>query len=294
MNRRLACALAALLALVALACKSAAGSPGSGSPGTATTASGATPTPAPRSDLPSSMVALGDSVTAGYGACPGLNACPRNSWATGDGTLVDSHYKRILAGNPAMKGNAHNLAEAGATIDDLPGQAAAAVGLRPDYVTVLVGANDACRSRIGDMTGTGQFQAQLSVTLATLRAGLPRARVLVLSIPDVYRVWEVAHPSRTAQQVWALGVCPTLLRNATSTAPADAARRQQFRDRVDAYNSILARACHDYGPRCRTDNGAVHAASFGIDLLSSVDFFHPNVAGQTQLAKVSYPGTFTW
>jgi lysophospholipase L1-like esterase len=283
-NRKLALTLVVVLAVVGLACKGAEG--GVAGP----------PTPAAngRTDLPSSMVALGDSVTAGYGACLALTACPRNSWATGDGTLVNSHYKRIAAGNPAMKGNAHNLSAAGATIDDLPSQAAAAVGLRPDYVTVLVGANDACRSRVGDMTGTGQFQAQLAAALATLRAGLPKARVLVVSIPDVYRVWEIAHTNRAAQQVWALGVCPTLLQNATSTAPADAARRAQFRDRIDAYDSILASACRDYGPKCRTDNGAVHAASFGVDKLSSVDFFHPNAAGQTQLAQVSYPTTFTW
>jgi lysophospholipase L1-like esterase len=284
MNRTLAFAIAVLLALVALACKGAEGG----------AAGGPAPTANARTDLPSSMVALGDSVTAGYGACLGLTACPRNSWATGDGTLVNSHYKRIADGNPAMRGNAHNLSAAGATIDDLPGQAAAAVGLRPDYVTVLVGANDACRSRIGDMTGTGQFQAQLAAALATLRAGLPKARVLVVSIPDVYRVWETAHTNRAAQQVWALGVCPTLLQNPTSTAPADGARRKQFRDRIDAYDSILASACRDYGPKCRTDNGAVHAASFGTEQLSPVDFFHPSAVGQTQLAQASWPGTFTW
>jgi lysophospholipase L1-like esterase len=282
-NRKLALVLVVLLAIVGLACKGADGGGAAGAP-----------VPAARTDLPSSMVALGDSVTAGYGACLALNACPRNSWATGDGTLVNSHYKRIAAANPAMKGNAHNLSAAGATIDDLPGQAAAAVGLRPDYVTVLVGANDACRSKVGDMTGTGQFQAQLTAALDTLRAGLPKARVLVVSVPDVYRVWEIAHTNRAAQQVWALGVCPTLLQNAASTAPADAARRRQFRDRIDAYNSILASACRDYGPKCRTDNGAVHAASFGIDKLSSVDFFHPNAAGQTELARVSYPSSFSW
>jgi lysophospholipase L1-like esterase len=281
-NRKLTLALVALLAVVALACKGAAGSPG------------ANPTPAAHTDLPSSMVALGDSVTAGYGACLALTACPRNSWATGDGSLVNSHYKRIAAGNPAMKGNAHNLSAAGATIVDLPSQAAAAVGLRPDYVTVLVGANDACRGRVGDMTGTDQFQAQLSAALATLRAGLPKARVLVVTIPDVYRVWEIAHTNRAAQQVWALGVCQALLQNPASTAAADVARRKQFRDRIDAYDSILASACRDYGPKCRTDNGAVHAASFGVDKLSSVDFFHPNAAGQTQLAQVSYPNSFSW
>jgi hypothetical protein len=115
-------ALLVALTLLALACKDPGRDPGanpSGKPGPA--------------NLPSSMVALGDSITAGYGTCLTLSACPRNSWATGDGSLVNSHYKRILAGNPAIKGNATNLSTAGATVDDLPGQAAAAVGHRPTW-----------------------------------------------------------------------------------------------------------------------------------------------------------------
>ena len=285
MNRKFALVVTVLLALVALACKTETGG------GTGT---GPTPTGKPRTDLPSSMAALGDSITAGYGSCLALTSCPRNSWATGDGSLVNSQYKRIVAGNPAMRGNGHNLAEAGAMVDDLPGQAAAAVRLNPDYVTILVGANDACRSRIGDMTSTSQFQAQVGAAMSTLRTGLPKARLLVVSIPDVYRVWEVAHTNRTAQGVWALGVCPSLLANPTSTASADVSRRKQFRDRVDAYDTILTTACRDYGTRCRTDKGAAHAETFGLDKLSALDFFHPNAGGQTRLAEVTYPSNFTW
>ena len=280
--KRVLAVLAALI-LVALACR------GSGLNPAAKPAS--RPSSAP---LPSSMVALGDSITAGFGTCLSLAACPRNSWATGDGGLVNSHYKRILAGNPAIRGNATNLSTAGATIDDLPGQAAAAVGHRPDYVAVLIGANDVCRSRIGDMTGTGQFEAQVGVALGTLHAGVPKARVLVVSLPDIYRVWEVAHTNKSAQQTWALGVCPTLLANPTSTAPADVQRRQLFRDRIDAYNSILAKACQDYGPLCRYDGGVVHGTTFGLEELSAVDFFHPNAFGESKLAQVSWPGSFTW
>jgi hypothetical protein len=144
------------------------------------------------------------------------------------------------------------------------------------------------------MTGTGQFETQVGVAMNTLRAGLPKARVLVVSLPDIYRVWEVAHTNKNAQQVWALGVCPTLLGNPTSTASADVQRRQLFRDRIDAYDAILAQACQDYGPRCRYDGGAVHKASFGMDELSAVDFFHPNALGESRLAEVTWPGGFAW
>jgi lysophospholipase L1-like esterase len=283
MKGRMIVLTVALVALVALACKGLGTDPAANRAGV----------PAAK-DLPSSMVALGDSITAGYGTCLSLSACPRNSWATGDGSLVNSHYKRILSGNPAMRGHATNLSTAGATVDDLPGQAAAAVGHRPDYVAILIGANDVCRPRIGDMTSTTQFEVQVGVALSTVKAGIPKARVLVVSLPDIYRVWEVAHNRRSAQQAWALGVCPTLLANPTSSAPADVQRRQAFRDRIDAYDKILAKACQDYGPRCRYDGGAVHKATFGLDELSPVDYFHPNAFGETRIADASWPGSFTW
>ena len=285
MNRRVAALVAVLLALVAVACKGAEADPGGGP--------GPTPTRKPPAELPNSMAALGDSITAGVGSCLTLTACPRNSWATGDGTLVNSHYRRILAANPAIRGHAANLAVPGATVSDLPAQEAAAVGQRPDYVTILIGANDACRPTIDQMTTKADFQAQLRSALTTLRSGLSRARVLLVSIPDVYQVWEAAHTRRAAQEVWALGVCQSLLANPTSTAPADVARRQRFRDQIDVYDSVLAAVCKEYGPRCRYD-ATVHGTPFGIAQLSLLDYFHPNSEGQAQLANLTYPGSFTW
>jgi lysophospholipase L1-like esterase len=272
-----------VIALAALACKGMTADPAADKGGV----------PAAK-DLPSSMVALGDSITAGFGSCLSLTPCPRNSWATGDGSLVNSHYKRIVSGNAAMRGHATNLSNAGATVNDLPGQAAAAVGHRPDYVAILIGANDVCRPRIADMTSTAQYETQVGVALGTVKAGIPKARVLMVSLPDIYRVWEVAHNRRSAQQAWALGVCQSLLANPTSTAAPDVQRRQAFRDRIVAYNKILAKACQEYGPRCRYDGDAVHNATFGIDELSAVDYFHPNAFGESRLAEVSWPGGFTW
>jgi hypothetical protein len=103
-----------LAALLVIACKDP------GRPGQPGPSSG--PPPPPVDGFPSSMVALGDSITAGYGSCLAPTACPRNSWSTGDGTQVNSHYRRIVASNPAMRGHATNLARPGATVADLPSQ----------------------------------------------------------------------------------------------------------------------------------------------------------------------------
>src|SRR4051794_36225104 len=69
--------------------------------------------------LPSSLVVLGNSVAAGYGADPAhpYSDAPAYSWATGSNAAVDSVYSRILAANPAARGHAVALAHHDATID---------------------------------------------------------------------------------------------------------------------------------------------------------------------------------
>jgi lysophospholipase L1-like esterase len=274
----------ALLAAMALACKGQEG------------AGGDAPNPEPTrtrvaAGLPSSMAAIGDSITAGYGSCFALSDCPRNSWATGDGTLVDSHYRRILDDNPAIKGHARNFAESGATAAGLASQARRAAATHPAYLTVMIGANDACRT---SMTATSTFASEIAAALNAVRAASPKTRILVASIPDVYRVWQVGHTSRLARSVWSVGICPSLLANPTSTAAADVARRQAFRDRIDAYDRSLAQACAAYGHLCRWDGGAVHGATFNLAQLSALDFFHPNADGQNEIARLTYPSSFTW
>jgi lysophospholipase L1-like esterase len=267
-------------ALVALACKAEGGGGGGG---------GGDPDPPPARGLPSSMVALGDSLTAGYGSCLVLTSCPRNSWATGNGTQVNSHYRRILRDNPAIRDRARNLARPGVGVSALSGQVDTATNRRADYVTILIGANDACR---GDMTSVEEFRDQLDRALAALKRGMPRARLLVVSLPDVYRVWEIGRDNRLARAAWRAGVCPNLLRDPTSDDAADVERRLAFRDRVTAYNRQLRSACADYGSRCRFDD--ISSFNFELTMLSAIDFFHPNAAGQTELADQTYPGSFRW
>lgn len=239
------------------------------------------------------MAALGDSISAGYGSCLALVACHGNSWSTGSSTRVDSHYRQILQDNPKIRGEAHTFARSGARAADLPGQARAAVRARVGYVTVLIGANDACRGRLADMTSPEAFREDVDTALRVLRRGLPEARVLVVAVPDLYRLWEIGHTDRRAVRAWSLGVCPTLLNRAASTADADVERRAAVRERVDAYNRQLRGACADYGSRCRYDSAA-HRVRFTLDMVNRLDYFHPNVAGQDRLAEATWPRRPRW
>jgi lysophospholipase L1-like esterase len=172
-------------------------------------------------------------------------------------------------------------------------QAAGAVADHADYVTIEIGANDACRPEAAQMTPVGTFRAQLRTALRHLQAGLPRARVFIASIPDLMRLWQIGHGNRVARFAWSrLHICPSMLASADSDAPADVARRKQVRARVEAYNAELSAACADYGPDCRYDNGAVFDQRFTIHELSKWDWFHPNVFGQHALAELTWQAGF--
>ncbi|MEV4708794.1 GDSL-type esterase/lipase family protein [Actinoplanes sp. NPDC049316] len=281
LRRRHTIALAVLSAL-ALACDGAAADPA------------ATGRPEPVSGLPSTMAALGDSITAGFGSCAVFVACSRNSWSTGGSDDVDSHYRRLRTANPKIKGQARNFAVPGALAADLPAQAYAAVDARAQYVTVLIGANDACADDVAGMTSVRAFRGHVDKALSILRKGLPKARVLVVSVPDIRRLWRLGHDEPAAVRAWRHGVCPSLLANPTSTAAADEQRRDRVAGRIDAYNDELARACEAYGGHCRWDGGAVHRVRFSLDLVNKGDYFHPNVAGQNRLADATYPVRFSW
>lgn len=244
---------------------------------------------------PDSIGSMGDSITRGFNACGFFLDCPSRSFSTGSSSTVNSHYLRIRAVNPAIDGNNVNAGRSGARADDMPGQAAALVADEVDYVTVLIGANDACTGSEASMTPVPEFRGQIDTALGTLRAGLPDARVLVMSIPDIKRLWEVGRTSFLARTFWSVGdICQSMLANPTSMAAADADRRDRVQQRVVDYNAELAAACAGYGPNCRFDGNAVFGFRFTLDQVSGWDYFHPNTTGQRLLAELTYQAGFGW
>jgi lysophospholipase L1-like esterase len=259
-------------------------------------AGGAQPQPSGSAKgYPGSMAALGDSITAGFGSCGAFLICGRNSWSAGTADAVDSHYRRILAKNAKIEDHARSFAQPGAESGDLDGQADRAVSMKAEYVTVLIGANDACAADPASMTSVATFRANVDKGLARLKKGLPKSRILVASIPDVYRLWQVGHTDASATRAWSrLHICPAMLAGPTSTAKADEDRRREVSARIDDYDEQLRKSCKAYGKRCRWDNDSVHNVRYSLDLVNDIDYFHPNAEGQHEIAAVTYPGRFTW
>lgn len=246
------------------------------------------PAPAAPPQAPTSMAALGDSITRGYNACGWLFDCVNRSWSTGGSDVVESHLHRLARQQPELPEHVYNNARFGATSNDLAAQAELAVDQGAEYVTILIGAGDVCRGAEADMTPVADFTRNLTDAFDILdeRTG---ATVFVASIPDLVRLWEIGHDSIDVRNTWNLGdICPAVLERPDSTEPADRERRERVAQRIDDYNEQLAVVCQRYAGTCRYDGGAVHDFPFTMKHISAWDFFHPNRYGQAELASITW------
>ncbi|WP_049576476.1 GDSL-type esterase/lipase family protein [Nonomuraea sp. SBT364] len=249
----------------------------------------------PAEPVPQVMAALGDSISSGFNSCGWYVSCPSRSWSAGDNAAVDSHYTRMLRLGPPLKGHNRNFAVPGSTSADLMGQVRQAVEAKAGYVTVLIGAQDACKRTESEMTPVAVYRSRIDAALAALRAGVPQARVFLAGIPDLRRLWQVGRESPLARTFWTVGrICQSMLARPASDKRADVERRARVRERVIAYNREAARACALMGPSCRSDGGAVFSYPFTIGHLSKWDYFHPNAAGQRALAERTFARGFDW
>ncbi|MFC8274094.1 SGNH/GDSL hydrolase family protein [Streptomyces sp. NPDC057271] len=249
------------------------------------------PTPTPRPTpvwdrTPASVAAVGDSITRAFDACEVLADCPEVSWATGTDTAVNSLALRLL-GADGVTDRSWNLARTGARMAELPGQMTRAGARKPELVTVMMGANDACRDRVELMTPVDEFRADFEAALTALRRTAPRAQVYVSSVPDLKRLWSQGKDSPMGRQVWKLGICASMLADAEDLSASAERRRSLVRDRVVAYNTVLEEVCAK-DRRCRYDGGAVFGFRFDGRQLSPWDWFHPSKNGQARLAEIAH------
>lgn len=235
--------------------------------------------------VPSSMAATGDSISRAFDVNGShfLSDDPAESWSTGTDSAVASQYTRLVAANPAMAGHAYNDARTGAVMADLDGQLKAAATQGVGYATVLMGANDLCTSSAATMTPTTTLQAQFALALRDFTTADPGATVFVASIPDLYQLWSTLHTNWWAETVWNVaGICPSMLSLLTTQA-----QRQQVVTREQADNAALAASCAQVS-QCRWDGGATYAVRFPASDVSTVDYFHPDIAGQALLARTTW------
>ena len=238
--------------------------------------------------FPASMAAIGDSITQAYdslGPAGFLMSEPQLSWATGYASAkkVNSQYLRLLAVDPKIKGHEHNDSVVGAKVNALLAQVQAAIDQKAQYVTILMGANDACTKTISAMTSISTFTKTFKSDLATLMKGLPKgAHVFVTSIPNLLDLWTLLHNNPSAEAAWSFGICQSML--AKTNTPAD---RAKVLSREKAFNKAMAAACKRYSD-CRWDDSAVFDFNFTAADINTLDYFHPSVIGQNRLASITW------
>lgn len=236
---------------------------------------------------PLTVAALGDSLSRGFDACAKYGDCTEVSWSTGTDPRVDSVADRLsrLRQAPVTRVNA---ARSGAESDDLARQVEAVVTRDPDVVTMLIGANDVCKASTDQMTPTADYADRIVSALDRLSSALPSATLLVASVPDVTALLPAAKDDATARFIWSrLGGCATVLDDPRSTAITAELRREAVRSRIDEYDTALRLACAQH-VRCVYDGGALHEYEPELAQLSALDYFHPSVAGLTEVSALQW------
>ena len=176
-----------------------------------------------------------------------------------------------------MLNNNFNDAVNGARMDDIFGQAQIAISQSPEYITILMGGNDACRPSLAEMTDPAVYENYFRQAMENLTAELPDTKIIVVALPDIYQLYDVGI-AKGCSWLWPIaGICRAL-------TGSNAADRLIFRQRVIEYNQILQNVTLEYGQ--------LYAPSiFDLQFTTSDiawDCFHPSIDGQMKIAEVSW------
>jgi len=285
--------------------------------------------------IPNSIGALGDSMTAAalasykrqegilpwkqvsflltvieYGLTKdyGVLESRELSCATGitDGARVVSHAHRLGYLNLEREVQIYNAAVSGEIVDDVLHQQWPAMRewserelgqAAPDYVTILIGANDVCADKTDQMTSTNDYYNKLYRTVEDIMVRSPKTRIMISTLPNIEKLRKVAANARLmgwgpfskCQDLWrTINLCYTL------TLEDNFAERQKVKERVDDFNIAMhevARSINaDFADHVRVTNKTFEVDFTANDL--SMDCFHPNPLGQEKLSKVTWSDTW--
>jgi hypothetical protein len=242
--------------------------------------------PAPKGTpgYPSSIIVLGHSGATGEGSDPDRpgEEVRANSWATGTNPEVNSLYLRILAKNPAIKGHNLNLAQAGASVDQLVLQAEEAVSgkTKPDLFVIQTMDNDiVCPGSADDLKA---FRSTFVSALGTLAKGAPAAGIFVVSQFGSPATNAKALPRELRLAFGGTGPCD-FLNVEGRLVPKKLARAQKA---IHGYEAQLDAGCGQFD-QCHYDGGAFGRVVDKRRYISS-DGNHFSVQGHAKAAAVAW------
>lgn len=227
---------------------------------------------------------------------------PIYSWTTGSSKKVLSHRKR-LEKMSGKKIKFHNSGITGAKIGlvwqkelpELKKWSQDNLGKNyPDYVTLMIGANDLCTGSADTITEPEKFEEHLDKILEELLINSNDTKVLVSAFPNVNLLPEILFDSKwgarkTCADLWKkFPICPAI------TRAKNEEQLNKVQEYYDRYHDIIESKIADlrliYGDRIRYAS-KIQEESFTEDDIA-VDCFHPNYNGQKKLARKSFESTW--
>ena len=234
---------------------------------------------------PDSIAVIGHSFATGEGVTGPRAFRARNSWVTGDVAAVQSVYSRILARNPAIRGNKFNLARGGADVALMLLQAKKAVGLQPAPELVVVQGID--HDITCDGVGHRRFQAAFGRVLDVLATGLPDARIFVVSqfgsFPTYVKALTLQQRINQRHRISPSGGPCEFLDARGAPIPKGVAYLEAL---VHRYEAAVATACKAVAS-CRYDGGAFGRVVERPEYISW-DVIHLSARGQAKAAAVAW------
>jgi lysophospholipase L1-like esterase len=246
---------------------------------------------APRSQAASTYVVgvLGDSVSAGFNALRyGDNR--EYSWAgglatdsSGAGFQMQSHARELQTIMPDRQIMVRNEAFVGADSTNLARQTARLLRVKPDYVTIAMGANDVCVWGDDYLPRLTDYEASLRASIEAIIAKNPHVKIVLAPVPSLKLMYEMGLGRQGCQEKWeTIGVCRPLLGVGLSNAD-----RERFYERYQHLNEAIASIANRYARHVRFA-GALAAVVFDDASVSPLDCFHPSIAGQNLMSQHSF------
>jgi len=233
------------------------------------------------------------------------------TWGTGDKerSIVNSHTKRLTRLKQNWRDDgyrtffSYNGAESGKTSLEVWSEQVEPMlewsrktlqQGAPDYVAILVGANDLCVSGDEVPTSPAQFEQAISSILTKVYEANPKSKILISEIPNIAQLWDrhkdyriSSFPgARTCRELWKkLKFCDNFLSD-------DEGLRRQASKSLQEFNAIISRVVQqkiESGISVRVGAGVYDHAIDEEHI--SVDCFHPTELGQKMISDVTWKST---
>jgi lysophospholipase L1-like esterase len=235
-------------------------------------------------ERPYVMGALGDSISAGFNAARyGDNR--ELSWASGldSQVQVQSHARKLQSVLGERSVEVHNEAFVGAISEQLPRQASRLLRVKPDYVTIAIGANDVCVWNEDYLAQLSDYTRNVDLTIQKIIAANAQVKIILSPVPTLRLMYELGVKRTGCQSKWdTMEVCKPLL--ASDRTDDD---REKFYGRLSHLNKTIEEVAAKYPQNVRFAKSIADTA-FDESSISSLDCFHPSVKGHNLISEMSF------